>query len=331
MGVGFHIIDGDGCFLADAPLRHAEERLDDLLDRHGAGMLSDPAYIAELKEIVADSPDHIDGHAHLGHALLGSGKTRAALSAYECGIAVAEAAIPADYSGTLSWIEMSNRPFLRALHGAVLAQLRLKKRKNAISLMERMLSLNPDDNQGVRYLLGSEYLRNREPEKARFLLESWAGHYPPCAFDLGLLLFRQNKYVASATQLRRAFAANFYIAEILCGHPDPAPLSIWHGSNHAMPGIARDYARDYGKLWHDTCDALPFLHWLYHHPKVMAERAALLDCREQLEWEHSVEKRQQVLDREQELLSQIDDRISEEIVAMRCTRDGRPVYAWWRL
>jgi len=331
MGIGFQIIDGDGRFSVDGLFRQAEERLDDVLDRHSAGMLSDPAYIAELKAVVTDSPEFIDGHAHLGHALLASGKTRAALSSYERGIAVGEAAIPLDYSGTLSWYELDNRPFLRALHGAALAQLRLKKRKAGLTLMERMLSLNPDDNQGVRYLLGSEYLRNREPEKAGFLLESWAEHYPPCAYDLGLLRFKQNKYVAAATQLRRAFTANFYIADILCGYPDPEPLSIWHGSNFAMPDLARDYVRDYGKLWHGTGDALPFLHWLYHHPKVMAERAALLDCREQLQWEHGVEQRQNILGREQELLAQIDDRISNEIVGMRSTRDGRPVYPWWRL
>lgn len=63
----------------------------------------------------------------------------------------------------------------------------------------------------------------------------------------------------------------------------------------------------------------------------MVERAALLDCREQLEWERGVPQREKILIREQELLSQIDDRISEEIVAMRSTRDGRPVYPWWRL
>jgi len=252
MGIGFQIIDGDGRFSSDSSLEDAEQRLDDLLERCEAGMLPETAYIAELKAIVTENPDYIDGHAHLGHALLRAGKARAALSAYERGVALAAAAISADYAGTLSWSELSNRPFLRALHGAALAQLRLNKRKAAIALMERMLSLNPDDSQGVRFLLGSEYLRSREPEKARFLLESWADHYPPCAYDLGLLLFRQNKHVAAATQLRRAFAANFYIAEILCGHPDPAPLSIWHGSNFAMPDLARDYVRGYGKLWRDT-------------------------------------------------------------------------------
>ncbi|WCP12009.1 hypothetical protein sphantq_00406 [Sphingobium sp. AntQ-1] len=331
MGIGFQIIDGVGRFSVDCLFHQAEKRLDDVLDQHSAGMLSDPAYIAELKAIITDSPEYIDGHAHLGHALLASGKTRAALSSYEFGIALGETAIPVDFSGTLSWYELDNRPFLRALHGAALAQLRLKKRKAGISLMERMLSLNPDDNQSVRYLLGSEYMRNREPEKASFLLESWAEHYPPCAYDLGLLRFKQNKFVAAATQLRRAFTANFYIAEILCGHPDPAPLSIWHDSNYAMPELARHYAQDYGKLWHDTCDALPFLHWLYHHPKVLLERADVLDCREQLEWEHSVERRQKILYREQEFLAQIDDRISEEIVTLRSARDGRPVYPWWRL
>jgi hypothetical protein len=63
----------------------------------------------------------------------------------------------------------------------------------------------------------------------------------------------------------------------------------------------------------------------------MAERAGLLDCRENLEWETDIGQRQQILTRERELLEQIDDRVSEEITALRSTRDGRPVYPWWRL
>lgn len=330
MGLSFQIIDGTGRFTDDFRLNGAEQRLDGLLERCEAGRLSEMGRIAELKAILMDAPDYIDGHAHLGHALLRSEKHRAALSAYERGIALCDAVMPSDYSGTLSWYEFGNRPFLGALHGAALAQLRLGKRKAAINLMQRLLSLNPDDNQGVRNLLGSEYLRSREPDKARFALEGCADHFPPSAYDLALLLFRKNDFIAAATQLRRAFTANFYIAEILCGHPDPALRSIWHGSNYAMPDLGRDYVRDYGKLWHDTPDALPFLHWLYHHPKVLLERAAILDCREQLEWEADFEPRQRILTRERALLAQIDDRISEEIVDLRSTRDGRSVYPWWR-
>ncbi len=63
----------------------------------------------------------------------------------------------------------------------------------------------------------------------------------------------------------------------------------------------------------------------------MAERAALLNCREQLQWGHGVEQRQNILGCERELLAQIDSRISDAIVGMRSTRDGRPVYPWWRL
>jgi tetratricopeptide (TPR) repeat protein len=246
-------------------------------------------------------------------------------------IAVGEAAMPSDFAGPLPWQDYRNRPFLRALHEAALTELQRKKRRSAIRLMERMMALDPDDGRGIRFLLGSQYLRVREPVKARFLLEAWADRYPPCAYDLGLLYFRENRFRDAATQLRRAFVANLYIAEMLCGHPDPKPLAIWHGSNFAEREVARHYVEDGAKLWSDTCDGLAFLHWLYHHPRVMAERAGILDCCERLNWEFDFQARSDILNHQEKLLGAMDDTLSDEIITRRSTRDERTVYPWWQL
>ena len=69
MGLGFQNIDGAGRFSGDSRLKDAEQRLDALLERYEAGKLSETVNSAELKAIVMDTPDYIDGHAHLGHAL----------------------------------------------------------------------------------------------------------------------------------------------------------------------------------------------------------------------------------------------------------------------
>src|SRR5690606_32504848 len=46
-----------------------------------------------------------------------------------------------------------NRPFLRCLHGYGLCLWRFGKYSEALLAFERILSLNPNDNQGVRFHL----------------------------------------------------------------------------------------------------------------------------------------------------------------------------------
>lgn len=331
MGISFHVIDGAGYLASDKAQEDADGELNALLDRFEEEALSPAQYAADLKAIVARHPGFIEGHLYLGLALAETGRTGAALASFMRAIAIGDAALPQDDTSSLPWQDFRNRPFLRALHEAALMELKRNRRRAAIRLMERMMALDPDDGPGVRFLLGSQYLRVREPVKARFLLEAWADRYPPCAYDLGLLYFRENRFRDAATQLRRAFFANVYIAEMLCGHPDPGPLAIWHGSSLERAEVARHYVDDGAKLWCDTCDGIAFLHWLYHHPRVMGERAAILDCRDRLNWEHDVTTRQAILIQQDKLLAAMDDSLSDEIIAMKETRDGRPVRPWWRL
>lgn len=329
MGAAFQIIDDEGRIVSE--MAQSDEALTELLDLYEGGRLNLTAYLAEIRSILARDPEFIDGHVHLGNALLDINKVRPALAAYSKAIAIGEAVITPSFAGSLPWLDSNNRPFLRAFKGAITANRRLNRRRPAIALLERLHSLNPADEQNLLFLLGSLYLRSKEPEKARFLLESRASVYPPCAYDLALLAFMRGRHVEAATQLRRAFVANIYIAEMLCGHPSPKPLAIFHDTNFASPDVAHDYISDGAKLWDETCDALPFLHWLYHHPSVMAERAALLDCQEQLLWEQDVLRRLAIIERRRLLLVEIDERISQEIVTKRSTKEGRIVSPWWRL
>jgi hypothetical protein len=53
----------------------------------------------------------------------------------------------------LEWGWIDNRPFLRCMHGFGLCLWRLKRFKKAAGVFERMLWLNPSDNQGVRCMI----------------------------------------------------------------------------------------------------------------------------------------------------------------------------------
>ncbi|MDW5317181.1 hypothetical protein [Rhizobium sp. PL01] len=304
------------------------DELDDALEQRDAGKIKPAKYLKILKGIVDRHPHFIDGHAHLGNALMEEGKPKLALQACLRGIEAGDNAIPPKFKGTIEWGFLENRPFLRSYHGAVLCQLRLGKRREAIALMEKMLVWNPNDNQGIRFLIGSEYLRAGDTGKAERIFADEDTQYPPYHYERALLRFRSGSAVSAATSLRQGFVANGYIAEMLCGNPDPMPLAIWHGTNMAEPETARDYLEHCGDLWQNTRGAIAFVRWLHMHPKVLIERARVLECQEALLWEHDPVRRRTILDREEAARGRIDDTLSNEIVHDRTDLHGRQVSPW---
>ena len=58
------------------------------------------------------------------------------------------------FTGVLPWGLIDNRPFLRCMHGYGLCLWRLGRFDEAGRIFQRMLWLNPSDNQGVRFLIG---------------------------------------------------------------------------------------------------------------------------------------------------------------------------------
>ena len=58
-----------------------------------------------------------------------------------------------NFEGLLPWGMIDNRPFLRCMNGFGLCLWRLDRFEEAARIFERMLWLNPSDNQGVRFLI----------------------------------------------------------------------------------------------------------------------------------------------------------------------------------
>lgn len=94
----------------------------------------------------------LDAHAHLG-SLAFSNLPELALLHYEVGVRIGEQALGKDFSGVLPWGHTNNRPFLRCLHGYGLCLWRQGRHPEAAQAFERLLRLNPSDNQGARFLL----------------------------------------------------------------------------------------------------------------------------------------------------------------------------------
>ncbi|HKZ20352.1 MAG TPA: cytoplasmic protein [Acidimicrobiia bacterium] len=105
-----------------------------------------------LMNLLASDLRCLDAHAHLGNFAFDH-RPEEALRHYEVGIRIAELSLGGGFDGVLSWGDLDNRPFLRCLHGYGLCLWRLGRPEQAAGVFERMLWLNPGDNQGARFLL----------------------------------------------------------------------------------------------------------------------------------------------------------------------------------
>ncbi len=93
----------------------------------------------------------LDAHAHLGNIVFR--RPNWALSHYEVGVRIGELSLGGDFDGVLAWSLIDNRPFLRCMEGYGLCLWRLERWEEAEGVFDRMLWLNPTDNQGIRSLL----------------------------------------------------------------------------------------------------------------------------------------------------------------------------------
>ena len=69
------------------------------------------------------------------------------------GVRIGELSLEEGFDGLLEWGHVDNRPFLRCVHGYGLCLWRLGRNEEAMGVFNRMLSMNPSDNQGVRFLI----------------------------------------------------------------------------------------------------------------------------------------------------------------------------------
>ncbi len=127
-----------------------------------ANDLKDAGKIDASREILMEVSEAdlrcLDAHAHLGNLVFDQWANDAARH-YEVGFRIGELALPKGFDGVLPWGHIDNRPFLRCMHGFGLCLWRMGRLSEACQIFERMLWLNPSDNQGVRFLLDDVRLK----------------------------------------------------------------------------------------------------------------------------------------------------------------------------
>ena len=120
--------------------------------RWGGWDLEAESYYREALRI---DPGHADAWVHLGNRCFEDGHVVEALGHYVRAQEAAKARTIGDpncYAGPF-WLDLDSRPFMRALHGRGLSLWRLGRVDEARQIFSWMMALNPNDNQGVRFLL----------------------------------------------------------------------------------------------------------------------------------------------------------------------------------
>ena len=186
-----------------------------------------------------------------------------AISYYRQGVAAGEKALGEatfrDDAGYF-WGLLETRPYMRARHGLASSLWAAGLRDEAVAHYEDMLRLNPDDNQGIRYLLLDCLLALGRDQQAEQLLEQYeddggAGW----DWSKALLSFRQTGDSArSRKALAQAVATNGHVLAYLVGDktmPEELPDYItWGGEDEAVA-----YASGAADVWASTPGALAWL------------------------------------------------------------------------
>lgn len=188
-----------------------------------------------LRKIINKFPEsHLDAYNHISISYRNQRKITESFQYALTSYLIGKNAFPKDFNETedkILWIDMDNRPFLRACQNLGLEYQYRKNYSRAIEIYKENLSYNENDNQGIRYLLLECYLDNKNYDEFNSLLNRYEDDYS-VEFLFGKVIYDiiKNKGKNSFDLLTKAIECNKYIATELAKdkHIEPQP--------HRIPG-----------------------------------------------------------------------------------------------
>jgi tetratricopeptide (TPR) repeat protein len=160
------------------------------------------------------------------------------------------------------WGFLETRPYMRARAGLAGTLLKLGDVDGALAHYRDMLKLNPNDNQGIRYVLARCLLTQDNHSALKELL---AEHEDASAFWLytrALVAFRESGDGSerAAALVRDAWSANEHVPAILAvAGAKPTVISDNGYVTMGGPDEVTYYVTECGAAWHGTPGAVAFL------------------------------------------------------------------------
>ena len=161
------------------------------------------------------------------------------------------------YSGHF-WGHIETRPYMRSLAGLARCLWENRQRQEAIEKYQELLHLNPNDNQGIRYLLVNCLLAEGMDAEAEKLLSAYQESSCFMLYSQAILSFRSLGPVKSAKDLKQALGSNPHVPPYLLG-VKPIPWSMPDYYSHGSMEEAIIYAAKAYDIWKSTPGALSWL------------------------------------------------------------------------
>jgi tetratricopeptide (TPR) repeat protein len=135
------------------------------------------------------------------------------------GVAAGERSIPAEMfqnPQTPFWAVVSTRPYMRSLFGLGQTLEELERIDEAIEVFQKLLRLNANDNQGVRFILVPLLIEENRDKEADQLLNQYESPMASCVYAKALIAFRvKGDSPEARLALRMAFKTNRYVPKYL--------------------------------------------------------------------------------------------------------------------
>jgi tetratricopeptide (TPR) repeat protein len=217
--------------------------------------------VALAKKALKTSPLCADAHVLLAQETARS--IEDALQHYRRGVEAGEKALGAaafrDDVGHF-WGILETRPYMRARQGLAQSLWESGAREEAVTHYQDMLRLNPNDNQGVRYIMLDCLLTLGRDEEAGKLLKRYKNDGAAAWEWSGTLaLFRRDgDSPGSRKALTRAVRANVHVSDYLLGRKKlPRDLPGFISMGGEDEAIA--YAHDAAEAWAAAPGALAWV------------------------------------------------------------------------
>ncbi|MEK0314639.1 SEC-C metal-binding domain-containing protein [Cohnella sp. 56] len=195
-------------------------------------------------------PDCVDAYNVLAETIASSPKEMAYY--YQKGMLAGERAFGEpffeEYKGHF-WGYLPTRPYMRAKKGYAEACAEMHNMTEAIKHYEEMLTLNPNDNQGVRELLALAYLEVENWENAHELLERYEDGSAAANYNRILVAFGLDRRSPELPQLvKTAIAQNHHVVPYLLEKKRlPREMPDYYGFGDESE--AKIYAMTHAHLW----------------------------------------------------------------------------------
>jgi tetratricopeptide (TPR) repeat protein len=229
------------------------------------------ARVALARKALAISPLCADAYVLLAEQEAQSAEE--ALKYYRKGVEAGEQALGPqgfkEYAGHF-WGFLETRPYMRARAGLAAALNLLGEVHSAISHYQDMLRLNPNDNQGIRYVLAECLMKSGDTEALKKLLKQYDDDGSALwLYTQALVAFRENEVEKAEELAKEACKANSHVPAILIGTKKANPSTNGYLTMGGEDEAAH-YVEEWGFDWHTTPRAIDWL------TKVAAEMASTM-------------------------------------------------------